>query len=334
MTKANASVVLTLAAAALLLLTACGEVVTPRPPTELPSNATSTPTPTHAGPGSGGTAPPLPPADTVTPTVSPTPIVYVVKSGDTLLGIALEYGVSVEALQAANGIEDPQFLRVGQELLIPTGKEESEGSTGGLLLPTPTPLPIEVQGLAFYETPVGSLWCLGEMVNTTASSITNVQVRVTLFDAAGQRVGEEDAFVAADLILPDERSPFGILFVDPPAGWTTPQITVIRAEAAGELAASIIPLSIVTPEGSVSGPQFEISGTVENDTAGQGANRVSVVATTYNQEGQVTGFRQETIPMDEPLESGGTMPFTMLFAIHGEELADFRILALGYTSAE
>jgi LysM repeat protein len=314
-------------------LTACGQVITPEPPAGPLPGETPTPTPRIAA-RPAGTAPPLPPADTATPTVSPTPIVYVVKSGDTLLGIALEYGVSVEALQAANSIEDPRFLRVGQTLVIPTGEEEISGSSGGLLLPTPTPVPLEVRGLAFYETPVGSLWCLGEMVNTTASSITNVHVRATLFDAAGQRVAEEDAFVAADLTPPGERSPFGILFTDPPAGWATPQITIVRADAAGELAASYVPLSVIEAEGRPSGPQFEVSGTVQNDSPDRPAYRVSVIATTYDAEGLVTGFRQETIEIEGPLAPGAAAPFTMLFDVHGDNPADFDVIALGYVSPE
>ncbi len=54
-----------------------------------------------------------------TPTPTPTPVVYIVQSGDTLLGIALEYGVDVDALAARNGIEDPRNLRTGQRLIIP-----------------------------------------------------------------------------------------------------------------------------------------------------------------------------------------------------------------------
>lgn len=44
---------------------------------------------------------------------------YVVKSGDTLGGIAREFGVSVEILMEANGIKDPRRLRAGQSLTIP-----------------------------------------------------------------------------------------------------------------------------------------------------------------------------------------------------------------------
>jgi LysM repeat protein len=57
-----------------------------------------------------------------TPTPTPTPVVYIVQSGDTLLGIALEYGVDADALAARNGIEDPRNLQTGQRLIIPLGR--------------------------------------------------------------------------------------------------------------------------------------------------------------------------------------------------------------------
>lgn len=56
----------------------------------------------------GGTVPP-----------GPTPRTHVVQPGETLLAIALRYGVSMYALQAANGIKDPDHIRIGQVLVIP-----------------------------------------------------------------------------------------------------------------------------------------------------------------------------------------------------------------------
>ena len=44
---------------------------------------------------------------------------YVVREGDTLSGIAARYGVDESALQRANGIDDPNSLFAGQELVIP-----------------------------------------------------------------------------------------------------------------------------------------------------------------------------------------------------------------------
>jgi LysM repeat protein len=44
---------------------------------------------------------------------------YVVQQGDTLYGIAVEFGVSMEDLMAANDMDNPDQLQVGQELQIP-----------------------------------------------------------------------------------------------------------------------------------------------------------------------------------------------------------------------
>ncbi len=44
---------------------------------------------------------------------------YTVRPGDTLFSIAQRHGVTVEALQEANGISDPNQLRAGQVLIIP-----------------------------------------------------------------------------------------------------------------------------------------------------------------------------------------------------------------------
>lgn len=62
------------------------------------------------------------------------PIVHVVQEGDILGRIAVRYGVSVEALAAANGISTNATLRIGQELVIP----------GTSVQPTETPAPTEI----------------------------------------------------------------------------------------------------------------------------------------------------------------------------------------------
>jgi LysM repeat protein len=58
---------------------------------------------------------------TSTPAVKATPATYVVQEGDTLMAIAIRFDVTVEALQAANGITDPAKLKIGQSLVIPVG---------------------------------------------------------------------------------------------------------------------------------------------------------------------------------------------------------------------
>jgi LysM repeat protein len=44
---------------------------------------------------------------------------YQVRARDTLTAIARKFGISVELLQAINGIENPHQIYLGQTLLIP-----------------------------------------------------------------------------------------------------------------------------------------------------------------------------------------------------------------------
>ena len=58
---------------------------------------------------------------TLTPTKppSPTPSTYTVRAGDTISNIAEEFDISMEELMAANRLQDPNELSVGQVLIIP-----------------------------------------------------------------------------------------------------------------------------------------------------------------------------------------------------------------------
>jgi LysM repeat protein len=71
------------------------------------------------------------PPDSIVPAVEE-PVTYAVKAGDTLFGIAAAYGVSLEELMRANDLTDPDFLTLGQTLIIPIP---------GTPLATPTLIP-------------------------------------------------------------------------------------------------------------------------------------------------------------------------------------------------
>lgn len=63
---------------------------------------------------------------------------HIVVAGDTLSGIAKEYGTTVEAIMAANEIGDPELIVIGQVLSIPV---EEAGPVSTPATPTATPLP-------------------------------------------------------------------------------------------------------------------------------------------------------------------------------------------------
>lgn len=59
------------------------------------------------------------PTATVPPTATPVIVVHVVQAGDTLYALSIQYGTTVEAIRAANGLEEGAILQIGQELRIP-----------------------------------------------------------------------------------------------------------------------------------------------------------------------------------------------------------------------
>lgn len=66
--------------------------------------------------------------------------VVIVQPGDTLSGIAVRYGTTVQALMAANGLSNPDFIYVGQRLRLPGtsgGGGAYSGGGGGVHLVAP-----------------------------------------------------------------------------------------------------------------------------------------------------------------------------------------------------
>jgi LysM repeat protein len=59
-------------------------------------------------------------------------VIHVVGPGETLYGIALQYGVTVDAIVAANSIADPNRIEVGQRLVI---SGAPGAASDGLLVP-------------------------------------------------------------------------------------------------------------------------------------------------------------------------------------------------------
>jgi LysM repeat protein len=81
--------------------------------------------------------------DAGNPTGSPPPqIVYVVESGDTLLGIALSHGTTVDAITAANPDTSLDLIFPGQSLVVPLATPTATSTPTDTPTPSPTPGPL------------------------------------------------------------------------------------------------------------------------------------------------------------------------------------------------
>jgi LysM repeat protein len=255
----------------------------------------------------------LTPVPTNTPGPTPTPIVHIVQPGDTLLGIALQYNVTLEELYQVNGVLKPELLQIGQSIVIPepgsVGKPVGD-SSGAVIAPTQSPLPVKVEHAARFQTPVGSVWVLGEVFNPTDQPVENVQVRVALLNATGQELARDTPFVALDTVPAGGRAPFSVLFSSPPNGVIDFQAYVVRADQAYNFSSRYAELKVTDVQTRSVGSQYGVSGKV-NNTGASNAAGAYVVITLYDAQGRVTGFRLFTLP-DDQLAAGGTATFDVV----------------------
>ena len=161
-------------------LIACNSATTPEPnepviaeaietPVPVPTTTNPTVIPTQAQSVAPATEPTraaltptqIRPPASPTPEPSPTPLLYIVEEYDTLLGIAIDFDTTVEALTVANGINENDFLQIGQELIIPTTVEATAMANAE---------PIEPPADAAI-TQTGSV-SEAAVTNTTASEVT------------------------------------------------------------------------------------------------------------------------------------------------------------------
>lgn len=311
---------------AMLVLAGCGQVITLSPtPTPAPTAtlsvnvvvATLAPTATPA---------PYTPEPTPTPTVTPTPVIHVIRSGETLLSVAVDYGVSVAALQDANGILDPRLLQVGQELIIPR-QEEIDAAVAATLTPTPTPLPVAIENVHFGETTIGGLSVLGEVFNNSGTPLEQVRVGVTLLDEGGAEVSSADGLVALDLVDVNERAPFAILFGESPGKFSRYQIYPARAVPA-YVGSYYRDLEVTDLQSTGERyASYTVTGRVKN-TGPEEAVQVQVVLTAYDALGRVVATRKID-PDHNVVPRGGETTFTAVLAPAGGPVERIGAVAQG-----
>ncbi len=255
----------------------------------------------------------------------------------TLLGIALDYGVTVDALVRVNALDASAFLRIGQTLIIPLSSKSHRwmtpvGTRGQCVTSYAHPAarddsrgePVPHSG----RGPVG----MGEVLNTTGGAITNLQVEVVLTAPDGTPLATARALAAADILQPEARAPFSLLFRAPPDGATAAEVRLLRAEEISPITAGFLPLVVSGAEGAISGPQYRVRGTVTNGN-GQSVSRVVVVVTIYNANGDVVGYRQLVLDVEGQLSSGAEQPFELLLTPQGvEPPSGFSVIAWGVSS--
>lgn len=262
------------------------------------------------------------PLPTATVTPSATPIQYVVEEGDTLLGIAIDNLTSVEEIESLNPGVVPELLQIGQALVLPppaTPVFSGEAST-------PVPLQVEVHSIQMERTPLGSMWLLGEVANRSEHPVGGIQVQIDLAGPGGDSLLSVPALVASGVLRPGERGPFAALVREPPAEQVQPVVSVVAGDTLLQEGNHYLDLAVSETEANIEDRQANVAGAIEN-VGQESATTLTVVATFYGAQGNVTGYAQQI--MEGPLGPGERAPFSVGGAPPGGATVDFAVTVYG-----
>lgn len=205
-------------------------------------------------------------------------IPYTIRPGDTLLGIALDFGVDTEALQAANGHIDPRNLQVGQQIIIPQGDAPPTVATS---------IPLQIIQPVCYETATDSIVCMGQIYNTQKYSVQRVDVRVQLLRADGLILAERDTVIDQSMIPPGGSAPYSARFKAEWQDYTT-TASLRRADITPEI--HFVPLVIEDEIIQQTDGRYTVSATLYNPSSYVTAPP-RLVLTLLDDSGQVVGYR-------------------------------------------
>lgn len=257
---------------------------------------------------------------TALPSPTPTPVTYQIIKGDTLLGIALKFGISLEALQAANPEADPRILSVGATLVIPPGESIPAEP------PAPTPLPLRLEDPLCYSSAEGGAWCFVPVTNSRNKSIENLSARVSLISMDGELIAQGMAIPPLNILRPEERLPLTVFFAPP-----VPESLIPRAQLLTALpvpqekerylnAAAEVEVIQIAPEAE----HAVVKGVISLPRKSEPANLIWLVAVAYGAEGKPVGVNKWEAPAN--LEPGKSLPFELTVYSLGPPIEGIEVL--------
>lgn len=145
------------------------------------------PTPNIAEPPSGTV-----PAEVAAETEGDAPVIHVVQAGETLNIISQRYDVSLDDIMQVNGMDNPNFIAVGQSLTIPVGgipEPTAAPTETAVALPSPIPTEPAAAGAGGGQISVTTVLDAGVLESEAVELVNSGAEAQSL---AGWKVRDED----------------------------------------------------------------------------------------------------------------------------------------------
>ena len=135
--------------------------------------------------------------------------VHTIQPGDSLFRIALQYGVTVDAIVQANNIVNPNLIIAGQELIIPG----VDGPSGGTTAPAPVPTTPPAGGQTTTPPPTSGTAVEGGVIHVIQPGESlfrislNYNVPIATIVAANNLANASLIIAGQELFIPGAAAP-------------------------------------------------------------------------------------------------------------------------------
>jgi LysM repeat protein len=251
-----------------------------------------------------------------TPTMTATPILYTVRSGDTLVGIAAANGVTLDELLALNPDVQPELLMIGQQISLPL----SATAAAPILVATDEPFALEVQALAQYSSVSGGMWVLGEVRNNGPQPAELIQVEVKVSTLNEGELARETIWLTPVTLPAGGKAPFGVLFQDIDVAHAEAEAQIVSGRPVFEMGIRYLDLAVSDAQVTIGRSPNTVLGRLENGGQ-QPAGQISVITTFYDSQGAVTGFHE--LALEGAVAPGESTPFQFIALPPGGRVDDY-----------
>ena len=255
---------------------------------------------------------------TLLPSPTSTPRVHTIKLGETLLGIAWFYNVSLDELKSLNPDVNPNIMVVGTDLLIPVATLPPTDLT-----PEPTPIQLPLEGLNCLPDADGGAWCFVWVNNNSSESYENVTLGFNLADLQASQVFSNQSTAPINILLAGEKIPVAIYFSDPvpqPFQKSAQFVSAIpyNSESGRYLSVRV---KVDSEELSLDDQLITLSG---NYTVDGEASMITIVAVALDEQENMIGLRRWQSSLEKPVRSGN---FQIELAAVSGKISEYSLFA-------
>ena len=250
--------------------------------------------------------------ETPTPAATATPVMHIVSLNETISSIAQQYGISIDAILAANPEISPNAMIVGDQVLIPAAAASGNGVADALLSGV-----IQL-GQPYCSLSSGGLWCSVMVENTADFDLEDAVITFTFIDGEGKAIAEKNVLTVVRTLKSYITAPAFLLLADVPTGYQQVDVSLFSVEQAAQ---AVGEETVTVEEREV---QYEplravITGRmiVQVDSGSDRAD-LTIAAAAIDDAGHAVGVRRKdlTVTRDESFD------FSITVYASGNEIVD------------